>query len=75
MKRRKHVTSVDKANVLISSVLWRETVNEVAKNYPDVTLDHIYIDNATMQLIKQPEFFDVLLALIFLAILFLMRRQ
>ncbi|WP_249961886.1 3-isopropylmalate dehydrogenase [Histophilus somni] len=61
MKRRKHVTSVDKANVLISSVLWRETVNEVAKNYPDVTLDHIYIDNATMQLIKQPEFFDVLL--------------
>lgn len=61
MKRRKHVTSVDKANVLISSVLWRETVNEVAKNYPDVTLDHIYIDNATMQLIKRPEFFDVLL--------------
>lgn len=61
MKRGKHVTSVDKANVLISSVLWREVVNEVAKDYPEVTLDHIYIDNATMQLIKQPDFFDVLL--------------
>ncbi|MFC0909689.1 3-isopropylmalate dehydrogenase [Pasteurella multocida] len=61
MKRSKHVTSVDKANVLISSVLWREVVCDVAKDYPEVTLDHIYIDNATMQLIKQPEFFDVLL--------------
>lgn len=61
MKRGKHVTSVDKANVLMSSILWREVVNEVAKDYPEVTLDHIYIDNATMQLIKQPEFFDVLL--------------
>ncbi|WP_439328230.1 3-isopropylmalate dehydrogenase [Lonepinella sp. BR2357] len=61
MKRSKHVTSVDKANVLISSILWRETVNEVAKQYPEVKLDHIYIDNATMQLIKQPSFFDVLL--------------
>lgn len=61
MKRSKHVTSVDKANVLISSVLWREVVCDVAKDYPEVKLDHIYIDNATMQLIKQPEFFDVLL--------------
>lgn len=61
MKRGKHVTSIDKANVLMSSILWRETVNEVAKQYPEVTLDHIYIDNATMQLIKQPSFFDVLL--------------
>lgn len=61
MKRNKHVTSVDKANVLISSILWREVVVDVAKNYPEVKLDHIYIDNATMQLIKQPEFFDVLL--------------
>ncbi|NBI13139.1 3-isopropylmalate dehydrogenase [[Haemophilus] felis] len=61
MKRNKHVTSVDKANVLISSILWREVVCEVAKDYPEVTLDHIYIDNATMQLIKQPNFFDVLL--------------
>ncbi|MBF0839294.1 isocitrate/isopropylmalate family dehydrogenase, partial [Streptococcus acidominimus] len=58
MKRSKHVTSVDKANVLMSSILWRETVNEVAKQYPEVKLDHIYIDNATMQLIKQPDFFD-----------------
>ena len=61
MKRGKHVTSVDKANVLMSSILWRETVNDVAKHYPDVKLDQIYIDNATMQLIKQPDFFDVLL--------------
>lgn len=61
LKRNKHVTSVDKANVLTSSVLWREVVNEVAKDYPTVKLDHIYIDNATMQLIKQPAFFDVLL--------------
>ncbi|MCK3658729.1 3-isopropylmalate dehydrogenase [Pasteurellaceae bacterium Pebbles2] len=61
MKRNKHVTSVDKANVLQSSILWRETVSEVAKDYPEVTLDHIYIDNATMQLIKAPESFDVLL--------------
>lgn len=61
MKRNKHVTSVDKANVLMSSILWREVVTEMAQQYPEVTLDHIYIDNATMQLIKQPEFFDVLL--------------
>jgi len=60
-KRKKKVTSVDKANVLQTSILWRETVNEVAKDYPDVTLEHIYIDNATMQLIKDPDQFDVLL--------------
>lgn len=59
--RRQKVTSIDKANVLASSVLWRETVEEVAKNYPDVQLDHLYIDNATMQLIKAPSQFDVIL--------------
>ena len=58
--RRKHVTSVDKANVLTNSVLWRETMVEVAKEYPDVTLAHLYVDNAAMQLIKAPRSFDVL---------------
>ncbi|MDO6718980.1 3-isopropylmalate dehydrogenase [Psychrosphaera sp. 1_MG-2023] len=60
-KRRNKVTSVDKANVLQTSILWRETVNEMAKDYPDVEVEHIYIDNATMQLIKDPSQFDVLL--------------
>jgi 3-isopropylmalate dehydrogenase len=60
-KRRHKVTSVDKANVLQTSILWRETVIEVAKDYPDIELEHIYIDNATMQLIKDPSQFDVLL--------------
>ena len=59
--RRKKVTSVDKANVLQTSILWREVVSEVAKQYPDVTLEHMYIDNATMQLVKDPAQFDVLL--------------
>ncbi|WP_440054711.1 3-isopropylmalate dehydrogenase [Pseudoalteromonas sp. T1lg65] len=59
--RNNHVTSVDKANVLATSVLWREVVEEVAVAYPDVTLEHIYIDNAAMQLVKQPSQFDVLL--------------
>lgn len=58
--RRKHVTSVDKANVLTNSVLWRETMIEVAKQYPEVTLAHLYVDNAAMQLIKTPRSFDVL---------------
>ncbi|MDV2054193.1 3-isopropylmalate dehydrogenase [Salmonella enterica subsp. enterica serovar Uzaramo] len=60
-KRRRKVTSIDKANVLQSSILWREIVNDVAKTYPDVELAHMYIDNATMQLIKDPSQFDVLL--------------
>ena len=60
-KRRKKVTSVDKANVLTTMVLWREVVGEVAAEYPDVALEHVYIDNATMQLIKNPHQFDVLL--------------
>jgi len=59
--RRSIVTSVDKANVLTSMVLWRETVIDVARNYPDATLNHIYVDNAAMQLIKDPHQFDVLL--------------
>jgi len=60
--RRRKVTSVDKANVLSSMVLWREVVKEVAADYTDVELDHIYVDNATMQLIRNPQRFDVLLA-------------
>ncbi|WP_312744277.1 3-isopropylmalate dehydrogenase [Cedecea neteri] len=60
-KRRSKMTSIDKANVLQTSVLWREIVNEIAKEYPDVSLSHMYIDNATMQLIKDPSQFDVLL--------------
>ncbi len=59
--RRKNVYSIDKANVLQSSILWREVVAEVAKDYPDVELNHMYIDNATMQLIKDPAQFDVML--------------
>jgi len=59
--RRKRVTSIDKANVLTVMVLWREVVKEVARDYPDVSLDHLYIDNATMQLIVNPQRFDVLL--------------
>ncbi len=59
--RGKKVTSVDKANVLTTMVLWREVVIEIAKEYPDVELNHIYVDNATMQLVKDPSQFDVLL--------------
>lgn len=60
-KRGKKVTSVDKANVLVCSRLWREITEEVALDYPDVTLEHIYIDNATMQLLRYPNEFDVML--------------
>lgn len=59
--RRKDVTSVDKANVLETSRLWREVVNEVAKDYPDVTLSHMLVDNCAMQLIRSPKQFDVIL--------------
>ncbi len=58
--RRKLVTSVDKANVLTSSILWRETVVEVARDYPDVELRHMYVDNAAMQLVRSPGQFDVI---------------
>ena len=61
MKRGKKITSVDKANVLEVSQLWREVVEEVAKSYPEVTLEHMYVDNATMQLIREPKQFDVIL--------------
>ncbi|MFV0437274.1 MAG: 3-isopropylmalate dehydrogenase [Desulfopila sp.] len=59
--RRNKVTSVDKANVLTTMVLWREVVMEVHKEYSDVELNHIYVDNATMQLVRDPHQFDVLL--------------
>ena len=61
MKRRKKVTSVDKANVLEVSELWRETVEEVHKRYPLVELEHMYVDNAAMQLVRNPKQFDVIL--------------
>jgi len=60
-KRRKKVTSVDKANVLTTMVFWREVVTEIAKEFPGVELEHIYVDNAAMQLVKNPHQFDVLL--------------
>ncbi|MCK9174371.1 MAG: 3-isopropylmalate dehydrogenase [Desulforhopalus sp.] len=61
MVRRKKVTSVDKANVLTCMVMWREIVCEIAKEYPEVELNHLYVDNTTMQLVKNPGQFDVLL--------------
>ena len=59
--RRKKLTSIDKANVLENGILWREVVTRVGKNYPDVTLDHMFVDNGAMQLVLRPTQFDVML--------------
>lgn len=61
-KRGKLLTSIDKANVLQNGILWRKTVEAVAKDYPDVKLEHLYVDNAAMQLVRRPKTFDVVLA-------------
>jgi len=61
MKRDKRLCSVDKANVLDTSMFWREIVMEVAKEYPEVALSHMYVDNAAMQLVRAPKQFDVIL--------------
>ena len=58
-RRRRQLVSVDKANVLDTSILWREVVSEVARDYPDVALSHMYVDNAAMQLVRSPRSFDV----------------
>ena len=60
-KRRHRLTNVDKANVLATSTLWRETVTNLAREYPDVTVDHLYVDNAAMQILLRPSQFDVML--------------
>ncbi|MCU0795021.1 MAG: 3-isopropylmalate dehydrogenase [Akkermansiaceae bacterium] len=60
MGRGKRLVSVDKANVLATSVLWRETAIEIAREFPEVTLSHLYVDNAAMQLVRRPDSFDVL---------------
>ena len=60
MKRRKHLTVVDKANVLASSRLWRKVAQEMAPQYPEVTTDYMYVDNVSMRMIAEPRFFDVM---------------
>ncbi len=60
-KRRSQVTSIDKANVLQNGILWRRVVEQIARDFQDVRLSHLYVDNAAMQLVKNPKGFDVVL--------------
>ncbi|MDN2909697.1 isocitrate/isopropylmalate family dehydrogenase, partial [Campylobacter jejuni] len=59
--RNKKVHLIDKANVLASSILWRDVVDQIAKEYEDIKLEYMYVDNAAMQIIKNPSTFDVML--------------